>query len=247
MTDTINYSFESDEEYYISDEKKHYYDNYELGSILGELIQNHNESDFHLLFIKLARLNTSEFLNTDLKVQVQINQQLAILSSYISSGGLDKWFFYSDVINNKELIKYLIAFLERLILKTTDRELEEIHEYTVNNFKILILELIKFVPDIKPSFKLSTSEIDKIKSSINIDIRKSLKAPTNKEKIKALKVLAPELWERLQNSQSKEIQQKAIFTITGTNLEDSYKYSFGSRQKELNRIDMSELEKLIKE
>jgi hypothetical protein len=48
------------------------------------------------------------------------------------------------------------------------------------------------------------------------------------------------LWKKLANS-SKETQKQVIHHITGVNLEDSYKLSFGSRQSELPQEKIEEL------
>jgi hypothetical protein len=72
------------------------------------------------------------------------------------------------------------------------------------------------------------------------DTRRSNKAPTNNTRIQALKILCPELWKQLANS-SKETQKQVIHHITGVNLEDSYKLSFGSRQSELPQEKIEEL------
>jgi hypothetical protein len=73
-----------------------------------------------------------------------------------------------------------------------------------------------------------------------IDDRNSKKAPTIPQKIKALKEYCPELWQRLSRSQSKKIQQIVIHAITGANREDSYKFSFGPRSKQLNKIEIAD-------
>jgi len=84
-------------------------------------------------------------------------------------------------------------------------------------------------------FRIRTQQIEAIQ-----DNRKSAKAPTNLDKIKALKELCPELMKRLTN-QDKETQQTVIHLITGVNKEDSYKYSFGSRWREADERDVEGL------
>lgn len=73
-----------------------------------------------------------------------------------------------------------------------------------------------------------------------IDKRNSQKAPTNPARIKALKEYCPELWNKLSKVQSKEVQQNVIHAITGANKEDSYKFSFGSRSKQLDKIEIAD-------
>jgi hypothetical protein len=89
------------------------------------------------------------------------------------------------------------------------------------------------------------SKVDNFVEPNIVDNRRNPNAPTNKEKIKALKYLAPELWDKLQKSSSKETQQRIIHAITGTNLEDAYKYSFGSRGSYLNSFNEDKLTALL--
>lgn len=101
------------------------------------------------------------------------------------------------------------------------------------------IELVNFVTD---EMDIDIEEInDQVSKK---DTRRSGKEPTNTERIKALKEFCPELWFKLSNS-NKETQKKIIHLITAVNIEDSYKFSFGHRQKEMNSRTIEGVDNLI--
>jgi hypothetical protein len=101
---------------------------------------------------------------------------------------------------------------------------------------VLVSLLSDYCPGLHVDNLLTNEEIE----SNNLDKRLMKNAPTNKDKIKALKELCPELMKRLTN-EDKETQQTVIHLITGVNKEDSYKYSFGSRWREADERDVKGL------
>jgi hypothetical protein len=101
------------------------------------------------------------------------------------------------------------------------------------------IELINFVTD-EMDFELD----EKNDTVTKKDTRRSGKEPTNTERIKALKEFCPELWFKLSHS-TKETQKKIIHLITAVNIEDSYKFSFGHRQKEMNSKIIEGVDDLI--
>lgn len=88
-------------------------------------------------------------------------------------------------------------------------------------------------------FRIRTQQIEAIQ-----DNRKSAKAPANLDKIKALKEFCPGLMKKLQGVEV-ETQKEIIHLITGVNKVDSYKYSFGPRNKETNNREINNLEDLL--
>tara|TARA_R110002167_G_scaffold354286_2_gene567878 strand:+ start:567 stop:1301 length:735 start_codon:yes stop_codon:yes gene_type:complete len=157
--------------------------------------------------------------------------------------GLYNETFYKDTEANTNRFKMLISRLTNSLNTNIDQNEtieDEWLERTTDDIKQMILILHKYVPDFKLDDQLKDLNlIDLTKKNIQSepDQRFSVKAPTNKEKIKALKMYCPELFNILiQNG--KPIQQNVIRQITGVNLEDSYKYSFGSNQHELDKHEV---------
>jgi hypothetical protein len=168
----------------------------------------------------------------------------------IQGGDFDEE-FEKDVVKNQILIKSIITLLENEILdlyqyneiievKDIDLEnqdfFETIKSDLLDECNLLINHLGHFVPEFHFENKLKPKELNELeeKTENEKDTRRSAKAPTNASRIKALKELCPDLWSKLVKSQSKEVRQNVIHAITGVNKEDSYKYSFGSRQSEMN-------------
>lgn len=115
----------------------------------------------------------------------------------------------------------------------------------------IIMHLKVFCPLYEYDFKFMNDndydlKINEKAHGNKIDQRKSSKAPTNLDKVKALKILAPDLWLKLIKCQDTETQKKVVHLITGTNLEDSYKYSFGSRSREANKREIEGLNEIKK-
>lgn len=148
-----------------------------------------------------------------------INDGIRLCNNYIES--FEGKEFTNEI---KELIKPFIF----------DRYMTS-HLIPCLKMNIEIFEKRKEIIQKNETNETSKDEVERFET-LTIDNRISKKAPTNQEKIYALKLFCPELWEKLQKIQDKEIQQNIIHLITGVNLEDSYKLSFGSRQK-FTKID----------
>ncbi len=137
--------------------------------------------------------------------------------------------FYSRPIETAEIIKVTITRFNKLSYWIEKKE-------SAINMKVLVSLLSDYCPGLHVDNLLTNEEIE----SNNLDKRLMKNAPTNKDKIKALKELCPELMKRLTN-EDKETQQTVIHLITGVNKEDSYKYSFGSRWREADERDVKGL------
>jgi hypothetical protein len=123
-----------------------------------------------------------------------------------------------------------------------------------SNLIYLINQMAMYCPELEFNSKSDTNfrnkrsedESDEVIIKEGRDNRRTnSKAPTNQERIKALKYLAPELWDKLQKIQDKSTQQDVIHLITGVNKVDSYKYSFGDRQKQVEERDIPNLTDLV--
>lgn len=171
-------------------------------------------------------------------------------------------FYFSNLEINKAK---LTTILSRFDAKTT--ELEDYRCYIENDsdeneksgklesiddvlfyYYMILRNFTHYVPEykIKTEFLFETESDDggKKKLPSKTDVRRSINVPTNKERIQALKKFCPELWKKLANS-NKEIQKQVIHVITGVNLEDSYKLSFGHRNKDLPNERLDKLEQIV--
>lgn len=168
---------------------------------------------------------------------------------------------FKDYSVNIEKIKLIVTRFDRnvnnyyghedWIEDITDVDFEmklKFYEGTKSHIKLLLNSMNIYCPEYKFENQLTQQELKELKESVEVEIsdkRISQKAPTNPARIKALKEYCPELWSKLIKSQSKEVQQNVIHAITGVNKEDSYKLSFGHRQKELDKAIVNEFENLI--
>jgi len=188
-------------------------------------------------------------------------EELMLLYSIIVRNCTQRTFdeyYFSDPINLKEKIKLIVSRFDYKTQELLDDTLI-VENQTDDEDKLKILNrvddvhyyyywILRFFMHFVPELKLKTEvvfdhDIEFPKTATNDqpqDTRRSNKAPTNKTRIQALKILCPELWKQLANS-SKETQKQVIHHITGVNLEDSYKLSFGSRQSELPQEKIEEL------
>ena len=233
-----------------SEEQIFFSANYKLPSMVYSFIDLETTEDKFDILIKIARLGKREFFEKNPIVICEVWRHLGILSIEISRGYLDDIFF-RNILVNKEKIKFLIQFFEESIssliqqnedTKIVSNELNYV-DFVIKNLKAITNHLSKYNSEIILKWKLSDDELNSLTNS-KLDGRVSLKAPTNIERIKALKEFCPELWEKLSKSQSKEIQQNIIHFITGVNKEDSYKFSFGTRQKALENVEITNLNEL---
>lgn len=168
---------------------------------------------------------------------------------------------FNDYSVNIEKIKLLVTRFDRNVNNYYGHEdwIEDItdvdfdkklkfYEGTKSHLILLLNSMNIYCPEYKFDNQLTQEELKELKEESEVEItdkRISQKAPTNSARIKALKEYCPELWNRLAKSQSKEVQQNVIYAITGVNKEDSYKLSFGHRQKELEKVVVNEFENLI--
>ncbi len=114
------------------------------------------------------------------------------------------------------------------------------------NVKDIISEIAFYTPMLDPVNGFLNEDAKQIAMHlVKPDLKRSKTAPANPDRIKALKELAPELWGRLLKSQDTSIQKKAVHLITGTNIEDSKKYSFGSRAHQVDSREVEGLTELI--
>lgn len=167
---------------------------------------------------------------------------------------------FNDYPVNIEKIKVLVTRFDRNVnnyyghedwiedITDVDFELKlKFYEGTKSHLILLLNSMNIYCPDYEFKNQLTQEELKELKEESEvekIDKRISQKAPTSASRIKALKELCPDIWDKLTKSQSKEVQQNVIHAITGVNKEDSYKLSFGHRQKELNSIQVDQFKEL---
>lgn len=226
------------------------YENYEL--IIEKFIKGEDLTFMELLTYSRRGIfgSLEHAANGDFERIIDQSTFIAELRLAIQSGDFDEE-FEKDVVKNQILIKSIITLIENEILdlyqyneiidvKDFDSENQEFFEtikYDLfDECNLLINHLGHFVPEFQFENKLKPKELSELeeKTETEKDIRRSTKAPTNASRIKALKEFCPELWEKLAKCQNKQTQQNVIHLITGVNIEDSYKLSFGSRQTDMN-------------
>jgi len=239
-----------DDEYesYLTPVDKAYLKKFRLPEYISRFVSENNNQDLFNLLLIICRLPSAEFCSEYYEYQSIIFKELSILGLIISSGKLDIQYFENYEVNS-EKIKFIcncfdskINYLNLGIDETDDHCTRR---STANALKGVIHYLCLYNPGIyEAKNSISMEALEAIQSPIN-DNRISEKAPKNLDKIKALKHFAPELWEKLQRSQNKTIQQDVIHLITGVNKEDSYKYSFGDRQKQMELREIHSLTDLI--
>ena len=236
---------EFEEEYSFSESQEHYLNQFKLPEIVYSIVEK-TDDPFDSL-IRFSRLDSDEFYSKNSEIQSIIWNQISILSVIIYNQSLDTEYF-SSLPLNKEKIKFIIGCLVSTISvlskKIDQNETEDSDSHFVlQNLKGIVYNLWKYDRALKLEFTLTEEEIEKLNPT-KVDGRISPKAPTNISRIKSLKEYCPELWNKLSKSQSKELQIKIIHAITGANKEDSYKYSFGTRQKELKSYIIEDFEQL---
>jgi len=211
-------------------------------------IQKGSSIKFIDYFVKFSKLSLDDFTPNDERAYPQLRAKLFLFNKI--SKELDDEYF-EDIQKNKEKIFLILTRLDRVLLKLKKYKSDKVvidtpnHlESMFNSLANIILDLWDYNLEFKSNVIKSDSEKEILRNQ-NIDKRVSTNAPTNIDKIKALKLLAPELWSKLEKCKSKEIQQNVINLITGVNLEDSYKYSFGSRQKEINTKETPKIESIL--
>jgi hypothetical protein len=188
-------------------------------------------------------------------------EDLMLLYSIIVRNCTQKSFdeyYFSNPENLKEKIKLIVSRFDYKTQELID-DLLFVENLTDDESKLKALNrvddvlyyyfgILRFFMHFVPELNLKTEVIfDRDSEHPQIttkdrsqDTRRSEKAPTNNIRIQSLKILCPELWKKLANS-SKETQKQVIHHITGVNLEDSYKLSFGSRQTDLPEEKVAEL------
>ena len=199
-------------------------------TLLGNVYINLKEGVFDEFFFKDAHLNR-------IKCEIAISK-------------IEKAFFND---NYKQSLEY---FLNNAKENNIDEDsLDLIESYLICFFgfiSYILLHLHSYCPTYilhKEIFeKINEYEDNKVIDIQNekIDKRISQKAPTNIEKIKALKELLPDLWSKFQlaNGTNRDVAIEIIHTITGCNTEDANKFVYGSRQSKILNTSLPELEKL---
>lgn len=234
----------------LSPEEREFQDNFELPRLTYDLIQsiqNNIEDDPFDVLIRISRSSPSNLIPRHSKYDDYIFGNTGVLFLTASSGDLDKAYFSNPSINGEKL-KLIVTNFEDIIddaLGRVDEHKRQLAKWIIRHLQGVAYCLSKYNRREIP-FKYKEVEVE-IQKAIEekVDTRVSTKAPTNQERIKALKYLAPELWEKLQKQQSKPLQQDVIHLITGVNRVDSYKYSFGDRQKQAEEKDIPNLTDLI--
>lgn len=154
--------------------------------------------------------------------------------------------FFSDIKTNQEIIKVICSRIESSRFfedyLTTEINVSLLKNKVDMNFLLgyylkkaqYLIQTFKdyFVPDLHIKYPLSKEESIIRKQS---DKRISLKAPTNKEKLKSLCEFCPELITLLNKSTlTKHEKGQVIYLITGVNKEDAYKNVFTSDKRTLD-------------
>lgn len=236
---------------------------------LKELIGFYNRREKHFDFSFFSGL--SQFSPMDIDSKKDKKAMLLLLFTILhdlKNGKFDDLFF-SDVMVNRVKCEVAISRIEKKIFAKDIKEksvnfrnsfigvdedsLELIDSYYncfYGGLSYILLQLQSYCVSYRlkedvftkiDEFELTNEiELEEIKT----DKRVSKKSPTNISKIKALKELCPEFFERLEKMNDKKTTQKAIFLITGVNPEDAYKYSFGSRQSEVDNFESSEIDEV---
>lgn len=161
----------------------------------------------------------------------------------IISSRIEDFFDFKNYLNND----YTSIFPESAVNQKVFKEVildNYVLEDSVFNEEILMTNYSKdaqrfihalktfFVPDLHIKYPLSKEESIIRKQS---DKRISLKAPTNKEKLKSLCEFCPELITLLNKSTlTKHEKGQVIYLITGVNKEDAYKNVFTSDKRTLD-------------
>lgn len=169
----------------------------------------------------------------------------------VTKGRLDLCFF-SDVNKNTQLIKIICKRIESFpyFNRYTDLEIDTylfrgdkeilnkpfdislIMNYYIRTSQKLILSFKNFfVPELLINHPLK----HEVKIQQKSDNRKSIYAPTNNERLKALKEFCPEFIDKLHKSNlNKNEQGQIINLITGVNKTDAYKKIITSDSKVLD-------------
>ncbi len=238
------------DDYGLTNEKNEYQEKYDLPKLtfqLMEILHNNMDGDPFDVLMKISRIQPNDFLSKEAKFDLSISSNTGILLILIGNGELDSVYFANPTVNI-EKTKFIVTNLEEIIDSCTkmlsghDRKFAN---HVVSNLKALNYHLWKYNrAEIPFKYEKDKAKLDEALKNAQ-DARISEKAPPNPARIKALKYLAPELWDKLQKIQDKSIQQDVINLITGVNKVDSYKFSFGPRQKQAEERDIPNLTDLV--
>lgn len=220
------------------------------GSAIFDIIK-----EMMLGFLAIGENILSEKLTVE-TIQNEIKYQESYYSSIIKY--LDHEFF-NDPIKTEKIcwtyLNYIDSRLNHLTIDINNRNQKCFNKYEYFDLYIYgtILLIRNRILFYSPSYSIHKSNIPKFlsdkydlteKNEILLDKRISSNAPTNRQKIKALKSFCPELINKL-SKQDINTQKQIIHLITGANLVDSYKYSFGSRQNLSNNVKIENLIELV--
>jgi hypothetical protein len=230
----------------------------QIKKIFGRLKKSYDDHQINLdILLKVSKVDLLNFRDFNEDEFEELMHLYSIIFRTIEKDSFDE-FYFSNIETIKEKIKVILS---RFDYKT--QELLEAQLFDKNQsdnedemrsldrtddmlyyYYMLLRNLMHYVPELKLKteviFDYETEFPPNRKELIKEDSRRSEKVPTNFERIYALKRFCPELWKKLADA-NKETQKQVIHHVTGVNLEDSYKMSFGNRQKELKSEKVDKL------
>lgn len=217
---------------------------------INDLCDNHISSvlDYIDLYLTNGILDIRKIIDKLHKDLVE-NNLFEVLTNSIYEQELNPIYF-SDINTNKEIIRVInykihyeiksFDFNNNFELRKEDLDSEYIYHYFMSFFcyqAINFLFTLKnyFVPDLKIDYENNYNFYKETEKQQKSDNRKSRNAPTNAEKLKALKEFCPELITKLHKSNlNKNEQGQIIYLITGVNKTDAYKKIITSDSKALD-------------
>lgn len=229
-----------------------------IKKICGPMKKSEYDHQINLdVLLKVSKVDLLNFRDFNENEFEELMHLYSIIFRRIEDDSFDE-FYFSNMDTIKEKIKVILSRFDYKTQELLDAQLfAENHSNNENEMRsldrtdgmlyyyyILLRNFRHYVPELNLKteviFDYETEFPPNRKESIKEDSRRSEKVPTNIERIYALKRFCPELWKKLANT-NKETQKQVVHHITGVNLEDSYKLSFGNRQKDLKNEKVDKL------
>ena len=229
-----------------------------IKKICGPLKKSNDDHQINLdILLKISKVDLLNFRDFNEDEFEELMHLYSIIFRRIEEDSFDE-FYFSNIATIKEKIKVILSRFDYKTQELLEAQLfeenqsnneDEIHSLDRTDdmlyyYYMLLRNFMHYVPELilktEVIFDYETEFPPNKKESIKEDSRRSEKAPSNFERIYALKRFCPELWKKLAIA-NKETQKQVIHHLTGVNLEDSYKLSFGNRQKDLKNEKVDKL------